>query len=231
MANLSENKRCSMTKFQHCPPSLIQRYYAWKQNSLPRQAATLGRLARDGQVPDFMVISCCDSRILPTDIFEAGAGDMFVHRNIANFVPTYHVPSGDGSGDARGTSAALEYGVCALKVAHLLVLGHAKCGGVQGCHDMCAAGQSGPEFELPLVGAWLENMRPVYNQMAADGKNIDIDEMSRRSVVQSLHNLLSFPFIADAVAGGTLSLHGAWNDFGSGTLLAYNPETDGFDPV
>ena len=218
-----------MTEIKPFPAALSQAYQVWKQNSFPAQEAAFTTLARDGQAPDFMVISCCDSRVLPTDIFGAGAGDMFVHRNIANFVPPYAAPSGDSAGDAHGTSAALEYGVCALKVAHVLVLGHAQCGGVQGCHDMCKAGQSGPEFDLPLVGAWLELMRPVYEQMRAGGDMIDVDEMGRRNVVHSLNNLLTFPFIAEAVAAGTLALHGAWHDFGIGRLLAYNPDKDSFE--
>ena len=218
-----------MTEIKPFPPALSQAYQVWKQNSFPAQEAAFTTLAREGQAPDFMVISCCDSRVLPTDIFGAGAGDMFVHRNIANLVPPYAAPSGDNVGDAHGTSAALEYGVCALKVAHVLVLGHTQCGGVQGCHDMCAGGQSGPEFVLPLVGAWLEAMRPVYEQMRSDSDAIDVDEMSRRSVVHSLNNLLTFPFVAAAVAAGELSLHGAWHDFGTGTLLVYNPDTDSFE--
>ena len=217
-----------MTEIKPFPPALGQAYQGWKQKSFPVQEATFTALARDGQAPDFMVISCCDSRVLPTDIFGAGAGDMFVHRNIANLVPPYAAPYGDSLGDAHGTSAALEYGVCALKVAHVLVLGHAQCGGVQGCHDMCEAGQSGPEFELPLVGAWLELMRPVYEQMCTGDATIDLDEMGRRSVVHSLNNLLTFPFITDAVAAGTLALHGAWYDVGTGALLAYNRRTDSF---
>lgn len=220
-----------MTDIKPFPPALAQAYHAWKQNSFPAQEGAFTTLARDGQAPDFMVISCCDSRVLPTDIFGAGAGDIFMHRNIANFVPPYKAPSGESGGDAHGTSAALEYGVRALKVAHVVVLGHTQCGGVQGCHDMCAAGQSGPEFALPLVGVWLEAMRPVYEQMRAGGEPIDVDEMSRRSVVQSLHNLLTFPFVAEVVAAGELSLHGGWHDFGTGTLLAYNPDTDSFETV
>ena len=217
-----------MTEIKPFPPVLSQAYQGWKQNSFPAQEATFTTLARDGQAPDFMVISCCDSRVLPTDIFGAGAGDMFVHRNIANLVPPYAAPSGDSVGDSHATSAALEYGVCALKVAHVLVLGHSQCGGLQGCHDMCKAGQSGPEFDLPLVGVWLELMRPVYEQMAANSETIELEEMGRRSVVHSLNNLLTFPFIADAVAAGTLALHGAWYDVGTGALLAYNRRADSF---
>ena len=218
-----------MTDIKPFPPALAQAYHAWKRNSFPAQAEAFTTLARDGQAPDFMVISCCDSRVLPTDLFGAGAGDIFMHRNIANFVPPYKAPFGESGGDAHGTSAALEYGVCALKVPHVLVLGHTQCGGVQGCHDMCKSGKTGVEFDLPLVGAWLELMRPVYDQMAEKYETIDLDEMGRRSVVHSLNNLLTFPFIAEAVATGVLALHGAWHDFGTGTLLIYNPETDSFE--
>ena len=220
-----------MIEIKPFPPALSQAYQDWKQNSFPAQKAAFAALARDGQAPDFMVISCCDSRVLPTDIFGAGAGDMFVHRNIANFVPPYAAPSGDSGGDAHGTSAAIEYGVCALKVAHVLVLGHSQCGGVQGCHDMCKAGQNGSGFELPLVGAWLELIRPVYEQMLADDDKIDMDEMGRRSVVHSLNNLLTFPFIAEAVAAGKLEVHGAWHDVGTGSLMAYCTDTDSFIKV
>ena len=78
-----------------------------------------------------------------------------MHRNIANLCRPIRPRRVKVVADAHGTSAALEYGVRALKVPHVLVLGHTQCGGVQGCHDMCAAGQSGPEFALPLVGAGL----------------------------------------------------------------------------
>ncbi|MEC8247209.1 MAG: carbonic anhydrase, partial [Pseudomonadota bacterium] len=98
-----------MTDIKPFPPALAQAYHAWKQNSFPAHAETFTTLARDGQAPDFMVISCCDSRVLPTDIFGAGAGDIFLHRNIANFVPPYKAPSCESGGDAHGTSAALEY--------------------------------------------------------------------------------------------------------------------------
>ena len=213
------------------PPYLVQAYQTWKQKSFPAQKKAFKTLARDGQAPDFMVISCCDSRVLPTDIFGACAGDMFVHRNIANLVPAYAAPSGDSAVDAHGTSAALEYAVRVLKVAHVLVLGHAQCGGVKGCHDMCKAGKRGSEFDLPLVGAWLEVMRPVYEQMAANHEAIDMDEMGRQSIVHSLNNLLTFPFIAEAVAAGKLEVHGAWHDVGTGTMMAYSSDTDNFIKV
>ena len=100
-----------MTVIKPFPPVLVQAYQTWKQKSFPAQERAFTTLARDGQAPDFMVISCCDSRVLPTDIFGAGAGDIFLHRNIANFVPPYAAPSVNNVGDTYGTSAALEYGV------------------------------------------------------------------------------------------------------------------------
>ena len=89
--------------------------------------------------------------------------------------------------------------------------------------------KAGRNLHCLLVGAWLEAMRPVYEEMRSDSDVIDVDEMSRRSVVHSLNNLLTFPFVVAAVAAGELSLHGAWHDFGTGTLLAYNPDTDSFE--
>ena len=215
-----------MTEITPIPKPLLQRYRVWKESKFPDRAAELFRLAREGQAPDFMMISCSDSRVQPTDIFGAEAGDMFVHRNIANFVPPL-----TQSGDAHGTSAAVEYGVRALKVRHLVVLGHAQCGGVQGCHDMCQSGQIGAALDLPLVGQWLALMRPAHDVVVAQGKPVDADELSRRSVVQSLQNLLCFPFVADAVAAGSLQVHGAWFDFGTGVLLVYQPDSDSFEPA
>ena len=110
---------------------LVQAYQTWKQKVFQHKKKRSKRLPAMEQAPDFMVISCCDSRVLPTDIFGACAGDMFVHRNIADLVPAYAAPSGDSAVDAHGTSAALEYAVRVLKVAHVLVLGHAQCGGVR----------------------------------------------------------------------------------------------------
>jgi carbonic anhydrase len=81
-----------------------------------------------------MVISCCDSRVHVTSIFGADEGEFFIHRNIANLVPPYNP-----DGEYHGTSAAVEYAVTSLGVAHIVVLGHSNCGGVKGCHDMCSA--------------------------------------------------------------------------------------------
>jgi len=140
------------------PKYLVQRYQGWKATDYAENAAWYRRLATEGQRPRAMVISCCDSRVHVTSIFGADTGEFFIHRNIANLVPPY-APDGDH----HGTSAAVEYAVTALKVAHLIVLGHSQCGGVQGCIDMCNG--KAPELEKPnsFVGRWMDILRPGYD--------------------------------------------------------------------
>ena len=106
------------------PNYLIQRYHGWKATTFEDNHAWYRRLASEGQRPRAMVISCCDSRVHVTAIFGAEQGEFFIHRNIANLVPAY-LPDGE----PHGTSAAVEYAVTALKVSHIIVLGHSSCGG------------------------------------------------------------------------------------------------------
>ena len=117
------------------PAYLLQRYHGWKATTFAENEAWYRRLADEGQRPRAMVISCCDSRVHVTSIFGAEQGEFFIHRNIANLVPPYQP-----DGAQHGTSAAVEYAVTALKVAHVLVLGHSNCGGVAGfggSGDLC----------------------------------------------------------------------------------------------
>ena len=115
------------------PSYLVQRFHGWKATAYQDNKAWYRRLAASGQHPRAMVISCCDSRVHVTSIFGADEGEFFIHRNIANLVPPYNP-----DGERHGTSAAVEYAVTALGVAHIVVLGHSNCGGVKGCHDMCS---------------------------------------------------------------------------------------------
>ena len=207
------------------PAELIDGYQAWKKDGFERQSARYLELAEQGQSPSAMVISCCDSRVQATEIFGAQSGDFFLHRNVANLVPPYAPNS-----DYHGTSAAVEYAVKALKVSHLIVLGHSQCGGVQACYDMCSQGVSAEEGEFEFVGHWLDMLRPAYARVDAQDNAARVIEMGQKGVLGSLENLMLFPFVAEAVASKTLSLHGAWHDIGSGNLLAYNAETGVFEP-
>src|SRR5262250_2446376 len=108
------------------PKRLIDGYRAFREGRLQTEQTRFRELAESGQAPEVMVIGCCDSRVSPEVIFDARPGELFVVRNVANLVPPY---APDGT--YHGVSAALEFGVGALKVRHIVVLGHAQCGGVK----------------------------------------------------------------------------------------------------
>jgi carbonic anhydrase len=168
----------------------------------------------DGQNPEVMVIACSDSRTDPAIVCGAEPGDLFVIRNVAALVPTY-----EPDGRPRGTSAAIEFGVAGLGVRHVIVLGHSFCAGVR-ClieHD-----HGGRRFEF--VSDWVEVAREVREEMNGLVTEADRGSVARRAeqaaVLASLRHLLSYPFIAERVAAGRLSLHGWYFHFGWGLLQA-----------
>jgi carbonic anhydrase len=157
-----------MDQAKPLPSYLLQRYHGWKATTYSENQAWYRRLASEGQRPRALVISCCDSRVHVTSIFGADQGEFFIHRNIANLVPPFKP-----DGDYHGTSAAIEYAVTALNVAHLIVLGHSNCGGVQGCIDMCKG--NAPELEEKAIFCalntdWLR-MKLIQKNKRASWKN------------------------------------------------------------
>lgn len=208
------------------PSYLVQRYQGWKATTYAENRAWYRRLAEDGQRPRAMVISCCDSRVHVTSIFGADQGEFFIHRNIANLVPPYNP-----DGDHHGTSAAVEYAVTTLRVAHLIVLGHSQCGGVQGCHAMCTGQAPELERETSFVGKWLGILRPGFERVAALPEAEQVGALERESVVISLENLMTFPFVQAPLAAGRMTLHGLWTDVGEGDLLQYDAAGSRFAPV
>ena len=160
-------------------------------------------------------------------IFGADQGEFFIHRNIANLVPPYNP-----DGEYHGTSAAVEYAVTALKVAHLIVLGHSSCGGVQGCAAMCSGHAPELEEKSSFIGRWMDILRPGYDRVKdiAEGP-AQLRALERQAVLISLENLMTFPFVAGAVDAGEMTLHGLWTDIGQGGLEQYDPASGGFVPV
>ena len=209
------------------PNYLLQRYQGWKATSYSENRAWYRRLATEGQRPRAMVISCCDSRVHVTSIFGADQGEFFIHLNIANLVPPY-----EPDGDHHGTSAAVEYAVTHLKVAHLIVLGHSSCGGVQGCIDMCEGRAPELEEKTSFIGRWMDILRSRYDVVADISDPQEKARMfEKTAVLTSLDNLMSFPFVAEAVEAGQLSLHGLWTDIGEGGLDYFDPNSQSFKPV
>ncbi len=209
------------------PAYLVQRYHGWKATTFSENHAWYRRLATEGQRPRAMIVSCCDSRVHVTSIFGADSGEFFIHRNIANLVPPY-----EPDGASHGTSAAIEYAVTALKVAHLIVIGHSNCGGVNGCHAMCSGKAPELEERSSFVGRWMDILRPGFEKVKGMASEDDqIRALEKEAVLISLENLMTFPFINEAIEADELTLHGLWTDLAEGELHAYDPITESFKKV
>jgi carbonic anhydrase len=208
------------------PSYLVQRFQGWRATAYQDNRAWYRRLAASGQHPRAMVISCCDSRVHVTSIFGADEGEFFIHRNIAGLVPPY-TPDGKN----HGTSAAVEYAVTSLGVAHIVVLGHSNCGGVKGCHDMCTGHAPQLEEKTSFVGRWMDILRPGFEKVAHMPAEAILPALEKQAVLTSLENLMTFPFVADAVKDETLTLHGLWTNTGEGELENYDATRGGFVPV
>lgn len=215
-----------MDQARPLPPYLVSRFHGWRATTYQQNKAWYRRLAESGQHPRAMVVSCCDSRVHVTSIFGADEGEFFIHRNIAGLVPPYNP-----DGERHGTSAAVEYAVMALGVAHIVVLGHSQCGGVKGCHDMCSGLAPELEEKSSFVGRWMDILRPGFERVKAEPKDVILRALERQAVLVSLENLMTFPFVRDRVRDERLTLHGLWNDTGEGGLEQYDPARGGFVPV
>ncbi len=198
------------------PFVLREGYAAFCGGRLQDERQTMETLAEKGQKPPVLIISCCDSRATPEAIFGAGPGDLFVVRNIANLVPPF------GAKDPLPeTPAAVEYAVLALQVKHIVVMGHAKCGGVR------AYAQGETEGFEPLssgnfVGQWKSLIKPAYDKVepASDDFDAHCETLCKASVAQGLENLRTYPFVREREAAGKLSLHGAYFNIADGKLAA-----------
>lgn len=208
------------------PAQLLTSHRKWKETDFAEKKDYFVNLGK-GQSPMAMVISCADSRVQSTEIFNVEAGTFFLHRNIANLVPVYSA-GGDKNAAANNTASALEYAVKALKVPHLIIMGHSQCGGVQACYDLCENNVSAADSGFDFVGHWLETLRPAHMKISVSADDRVVD-MGQKGVLISLDNLMGYPFVRAAVEAGELNLHGTWHDISSGTLYAFNPENGIFE--
>ena len=215
-----------MSFIRPLPAYLIQRFQGWRATAYQENKAWYRRLAESGQHPRAMVISCCDSRVHVTSIFGADEGEFFIHRNVANLVPPYNP-----DGQTHGTSAAVEYAVTSLGVAHIVVLGHSNCGGVKGCLDMCSGHAPALEEKSSFVGRWMDILRPGYEKVAHLPADQILPALEKEAVLISLENLMTFPFVQQAVEGDLLTLHGLWNNTGEGALEQFDPSRGRFVSV
>ncbi len=205
------------------PQRLIDGYSAFATGHLPREQDRYRELAEAGQKPEIMVIGCCDLRVSPEVIFDASPGELFVVRNVANIVPPY-APDGQ----AHGVSAALEFGVGALRVKHIVVLGHAHCGGVK-----AYAEDAEPLSPGDFIGKWMALMAPAATKTPR-GESSPADYLVRleqANVINSLDNLMTFPRLAKLVEKGKIATHGAYFGVASGDLSVLDKSSGKFKPV
>ena len=205
------------------PERLVNGYRAFLGARFPAERSRFAALAETGQRPEVMIVGCCDSRVSPEVVFDASPGELFVVRNVANLVPPY-APDGD----YHGTSAALEFAVVALGVKHIVVLGHARCGGIRAFADEAA-----PLSASDFIGRWMTMIAPAAQRLGpTGGDRADyLARLERAAIDQSLENLMTFPYVAERVQAGTLALHGAYFGVATGVLLVRDPKDGAFVPV
>lgn len=206
------------------PQRLIEGYRAFLDGRLRREQDRYRELAETGQSPEVMVIGCSDSRVSPEVIFNARPGELFVVRNVANIVPPY-APDGQ----AHGVSAALEFGVAALKVKHIVVLGHAHCGGVRAFAEKAA-----PLSPGDFIGHWMRLMAPAAQQVGPQGGLSRTDYLARleqANIVNSLDNLKTFPRLRTQIEHGKVAIHGAYFGVATGELSVRDEASGAFVQV
>ncbi|WP_367717074.1 carbonic anhydrase [Nitratireductor sp. GISD-1A_MAKvit] len=207
----------------HLPDRLISGYRNFMAGRYSSESERYRKLAKDGQSPQTMVIACCDSRAAPETIFDCGPGELFVVRNVANLVPPY-----EPDDRHHGTSAALEFAVQSLKVKHIVVMGHGRCGGISAALNPSAEPLSPGDF----IGKWMGLVAPAAEAVAGNSLMTQAERqtaLERISIRYQVQNLRSFPCVKILEDKGRLSLHGAWFDISSGELWVMNPQTGDFE--
>jgi len=206
------------------PQRLIDGYSAFASGRLQSEQDRYRELAEHGQTPEIMVIGCCDSRVSPEVIFDARPGELFVVRNVANLVPPYET-----DGKYHGVSAALEFGVGVLKVKHIVILGHAHCGGIR-----AYAEDTAPISPGDFIGRWMSLMAPAAEKVGARGsmsRTDYLERMEKASIVNTLGNLMTFPRLRKLIERGAVTLHGAYFGVAKGELSVLDRSTGEFRPV
>ena len=194
------------------PQHLLDGYRAFTSQRLPTEQTRYRELSERGQSPAVMVIGCCDSRVSPEVIFDAGPGELFVVRNVANLVPVFQPDGG-----AHGVSAALEYAVQVLRVRHIVVLGHAQCGGIRAFID-----DIDPLSPGDFIGRWMAMfIKPgeKVSQRERETRQDFTTRIEKAAVFRSLENLMTFPFVRSRVERGEMELHGAYFGVAEGSLF------------
>ena len=211
------------------PPHLVEGYKVFLGGRFLSEQARFRNLALNGQRPTTMVIGCCDSRVAPEAIFDAGPGELFVLRNVAALVPPY-----EPDDHFHGASAALEYAIMALEVQNIVVLGHGQCGGVRAYAQIVDNPETPRLSQSDFIGDWIKMLAPAVERLgrAPDPEDRDyLQALEFETIKQTLIHLRSFPMVQILERRGYLHLHGAFFSVIDGRLLALDETSGRFLPI
>lgn len=196
---------------------IIQGYKTFKKKYADGNKSIMKYLSINGQQPETMVIACCDSRADPALILQCDPGDLFVVRNVANIVPPYEKDTMH-----HGTSAALEFGICYLKVKNLILLGHSQCGGIQALFS----NDSLPQNDFITNWVSLINIPTCIGE-----KETNFDNYAKLVLQKSYKNCMTFPWINDKVISKDLTIHLWFFDIKTGQIFTYSPTHNQYQPL
>lgn len=205
------------------PKQLIEGFKRFRNLHYITNDALFRKLVQ-GQSPKVLVVACCDSRVDPSLVLDCAPGDLFVVRNVANLVPP-----AENRGHYQGTCSALEFGVRNLGIKHIIVLGHAQCGGIRTLLEGDVA------KDASFLAEWMKLASSAREKVERELAGASYEERCRacekESILGSLNNLRTFPWIREAVEQGNLTLHGWYFDIEHGELLGYNAKTGQFETL
>ena len=207
------------------PDRLIEGFRRFREQHFTENDALYRQLVTEGQAPKIMVVACCDARVDPAIVLDCAPGDLFVIRNVANLVP----PAESRNSGRHGTSAALEFGVRNLEVEHIIVLGHAHCGGIRSLF-----GEHRGESDS-YINSWMRMAEGVHADVLRDfpaaASQQQMMVCEQRAILVSLNNLMTFPWVRQRVECGALTLHGWYFDIEHGQMMQYNPASRAFEAL
>ena len=190
--------------------SLVAGFKAFRVTNFEQRPALYEALV-NGQQPEVLMIACSDSRVDPALLLNSQPGELFVVRNVANLVPPYAPDD-----NYHGTSAALEFAVRDLKVAHIVVLGHSRCGGMDVLRKASWGEKPDREFIAPWVSIAERACDCIGQEAIAGPEGSRLVEQAGLKV--SLENLMTFPWVRERVEAGNLTIHGWWFNLEKGEL-------------
>ena len=194
------------------PKFLIERYQFWKKNTFEEYKDVYINASKNPQKPIAIIITCCDSRILENTIFEGNIGDYFIHRNIANIIP-----SKNKRDENIQTLSAIEYGLKVLKIPNLIILGHSNCGGVEYSYKRLIENKNTTNFEY--IDKWVSCLNDVYDNIPKElSKDEKLIFLEQESIKQSIKNLQEYEFIDKLINENKLNIIGLWYEINSGLI-------------